>query len=91
MRMRTVATLWLACIYFALSGFFTWAFYVRYWRWRDCIAAAKSSCYNPDGTEQAYTAGGMFWSIPAVVFLLLASWQVRRVMRGVNQEMGPRE
>ena len=28
----------------ALSAIFGWLFYVRYWKWRDCIREALSSC-----------------------------------------------
>jgi hypothetical protein len=54
----------------ALSGFFAWLFYERYWKWRDCIDEALSSCITPDGDN--LTGGGMFWSVFSVLFGLLA-------------------
>jgi hypothetical protein len=52
---------------FLLGGFFAYAFYVRYWQWRDCIAAAESSCAEP-GAANA-TQAGCFWALPALFFL----------------------
>lgn len=49
--------------------FFVWLFYERYWRWRDCIEAAASSCITPDGAN--LTSGGMIWGFFAVIFLSL--------------------
>ena len=50
------------------SSFFFYLFYVRYWKWRDCIEAANSSCTTPDG--DILIGGGAFWIVPAVVFFL---------------------
>ncbi|MEG3859487.1 hypothetical protein [Microcoleus sp. herbarium12] len=50
------------------SSFFFYLFYVRYWKWRDCIEAANSSCTTPDG--DVLIGGGAFWIVPAVVFFL---------------------
>ena len=61
----------------ALSGFFAWLFYERYWKWRDCIHEALSSCITPEGDN--VIAGGAMWSVPAGLFLILAlAWGVRR-------------
>ena len=54
----------------ALAGGFFWLFVTRYWLYRDCIAAAASSCITPEGSN--LIAGGMFWIVPAVVFAALA-------------------
>ena len=59
------------CLHLALAGFFAWAFYVRYWRWRECIDEASSSCVTPDGDN--LTAGGAFWLLPACIFLILSA------------------
>lgn len=57
-----------------LTSFFGWLFYVRYWKYRDCIDAAESSCVLPDGDN--LTNGGVVWGLAAVVFALMAlvSW-----------------
>ena len=63
----------------AAAGFFGWLFHERYWRWRDCIEAAKSSCITPDGGN--LTAGGAFWSVFAIGFLVAGAvrlWRLRR-------------
>ena len=49
---------------------FGWLFYVRYWKWRDCIAAALSSCLTPDGDN--LTTGGMIWGLVAMAFAAAA-------------------
>lgn len=51
-------------------GFF-YLFYIRYWKWRDCINRALSSCLTPDG--DSLISGGMFWGVPALFLLLLAA------------------
>ena len=70
------------CLFF--SSFFFYLFYVRYWKWRDCIEAAASSCITPEG--DILIGGGAFWIVPAVVFFLLFAvifgwnfWRKRRV------------
>ena len=57
-----------------LAVFFAWLLHQRYWTWRDCIAAAQSSCVTPDGDN--LTAGGIVWAIAALLFAAaaLASW-----------------
>lgn len=63
----------------ALAVLFAWLFHARYWTWRDCINAAKSSCITPDGA--VLIGGGAFWSVFAVLFALLAlvlAWRARR-------------
>jgi hypothetical protein len=66
-------------VYFVLAALFAWAFYERYWRWRGCIDEALSSCVTPDGDN--LTAGGMVWSLPAAIFLLLALRNIYRWRR----------
>jgi hypothetical protein len=56
--------------YTIFAAGFGWLFYARYWKWRDCIDAALSSCRTPDGDN--LTTGGMFWGLIAVVSALAA-------------------
>lgn len=63
-------------IYLALSGLFAWLFYVRYWKWRECIEQAMSSCITPDGSN--VIEGGSFWIFPAAAFAIAF---VRRIAR----------
>lgn len=58
-------------IVFALAaGLFGYVFYMRYWIWRDCIAASQSSCATPDGSN--VTDGGIVWGVIALGFLATA-------------------
>jgi hypothetical protein len=63
-------------IYFALSIFFMYVFYIRFWKWRYCIEQAKSSCITPDGDN--VTSGGMLWAGFAVLFLVAG---IRRLVK----------
>ncbi len=60
----------------ALSALSGWLFYIRYWRWRDCIREAQSSCITPDGDN--LTSGGMLWGLLALV---LAAAALRLALR----------
>jgi hypothetical protein len=75
-----------AAVCFALSTFFAYAFYVRYWKWRDCIAVVESSCTEP-GAGNA-TEGGMIWAGPAVLFfgvaVILCIRTLFKVLRAVR-------
>ncbi|PCK80506.1 hypothetical protein CPT34_12475 [Rhizobium sophoriradicis] len=62
-----------------LSIFFGWLFYERYWRFRDCISQALSSCLTPDGGN--LTQGGFLWGVFAGLFLLLAMISAWRIFR----------
>ena len=58
------------------AGGFVWLFITRYWLYRDCIEAAKSSCITPDGAN--LIEGGSMWIVPAVVFAVLALLKLPR-------------
>ncbi|AUW40550.1 hypothetical protein CUJ84_Chr000128 [Rhizobium leguminosarum] len=62
-----------------LSIFFGWLFYERYWKFRDCISQALSSCLTPDGDN--LTQGGSLWAGLAGLFLLLAVISAWRIFR----------
>lgn len=66
-------------VHSALGSAFWYAFYVRYWAWRDGIAQASSSCVTPEG--DSLIAGGVFWSAPAVLFTLAAARRAARLRR----------
>ena len=66
----------------ALSALFFYLFYIRYYAWRDCFNEA-GRCYDPDGSGEVYTTGGVFWFMPACVFMLLGILCIfRRFRRG---------
>ena len=54
----------------------SYAFYTRFWAYRDCIAEAASSCVNPDGTN--LIAGGAIWGVLALGWLAAAIYQGMR-------------
>jgi hypothetical protein len=54
----------------ALSAVSGWLFYFRYWKWRDCIREALSSCITPGGDN--LTSGGMVWGLFALAFAAAA-------------------
>lgn len=60
----------------SFAALFAWLFYVRYWKFRDCIDAAKSSCITSAGDN--LIGGGMFWAVPAILFALFALWTLGR-------------
>jgi hypothetical protein len=68
-------------IFALLTLFFAWLYYERYWKWRDCIEAAESSCVLPDGDN--LTGGGMIWGVFAILFAIVTvvSWLFSRPRR----------
>ena len=64
-----------SALYLLISSFFGFAFYIRYWKHRDCINEALSSCITADGNN--LTSGGMFWILPAMIFLFFG---LRRIV-----------
>ena len=58
------------CIYLGLAVFFGYVFYIRYWKYRDCIEQAMSSCITPEGDN--LIEGGAMWSVFAVLLLFAA-------------------
>ena len=69
MRARILRVASCLCAAFVCS----YAFYTRFWAYRDCIAEAASSCINPDGTN--LIAGGAVWGVLAVGWLAAAIYQ----------------
>ena len=71
--LRVIATalhaVWILSL-LAGSAFFAYVFYERYWKWRDCIAQALSSCGIPESDNA--TSGGAIWLVPSVILLAVA-------------------
>lgn len=59
-----------AIVFGLAAGLFGCVFYIRYWIWRDCIAASQSSCVTSDGSN--VTDGGMVWGAIALGFAAAA-------------------
>lgn len=68
-------------IFSLLALFFAWLYYLRYWKWRDCIEAVESSCVLPDGDN--LTGGGMIWGLVSILCAIVAlvAWLSARVRR----------
>jgi hypothetical protein len=58
----------IAALLFAGSGFFSWVFYERYWKW-DFNDQGR---YWDDASEQVLTTGGAIWIVPALVLFVIA-------------------
>lgn len=57
-------------IFIFLGSLFLYLFYIRYYKWIECFNELER-CYDPDGSQQVYTTGGLIWIIPATIFFLL--------------------
>lgn len=61
---------WIFPGFFAvLAAGSAYLFVTRYWLYRECIAAALSSCITPEGDN--LTSGGMIWGGFALLFLAI--------------------
>jgi cell division protein FtsX len=67
----------IAMLYFGLAAFFSLSFYDRFWSWRHEIDEVKSSYLTPEGAN--VTSSGMFWAVPAILFLLAGVWRTIRL------------
>jgi energy-converting hydrogenase Eha subunit H len=67
--MRIVCSL-LAAGALCFAALFGWAFYERYWRWRDCFNEL-GRCYD-SVSQTVMTDAGFVWGLMAVVALGLA-------------------
>ncbi|ABD54568.1 hypothetical protein [Jannaschia sp. CCS1] len=66
-------------IYLALTGVFSFAYYLQYYRHLDCFNEL-GRCYDPD-IGFVYTESGMVWGVVAAVFASLAGLSVWRLRR----------
>jgi hypothetical protein len=82
-KARSVAAATIGGALALVAALLSWLFYVRYWKYADCIAAAQSSCIveYPDGSVDNLTGGGFVWGLLAVPFWLAAALFLARVRR----------
>lgn len=82
-RMKAVAAATIGGALALVATLLTWLFYVRYWKYADCIAAAQSSCIveYPDGSVDNLTGGGFVWGLLAAPFWLAAALFLARFRR----------
>ena len=69
-------------IYLGLTAFFSFAFYVQYYRHLDCFNEL-GRCFSEDGF--VYTEGGMVWGIFAGVFAALSLLSLFRLLRAATK------
>ena len=66
------ASIWKAVrafIYFSLSVLFFVAFYLRYWKYKDCIQISESSCFTENGEN--LISAGMIWIFPSAILFFM--------------------
>jgi hypothetical protein len=63
-----------------LGAFFAFAFYVRYWQWRDCFNEL-GRCYDPVSQDVYLEQSGAVWGGMAGISLALAALVLFRVFR----------
>ncbi len=68
-----------AVISFAFTIIFTFAFYDRYWRHRDCFNDRGNCWVSEDGIN--YTTSGFVWGPMAVIFAILFAIAVVNTIR----------
>lgn len=62
----------LSLIFFAISAFFFWLFYECGYRHE---FNELGRCYDVE-TDMVYTTAGLFWSLPALCFLVLGLYMI---------------
>lgn len=56
-------------LYFFLSILFFIIFYLRYWKYKDCIQLSASSCFTENG--DTLISAGMIWILPSLILFLM--------------------
>ena len=75
MTFRRVLWLLHTAFWLTLFGVCVFAFYERYWQWRDCFSDL-GRCYDPVGEQVLVEGAGFVWSTLALVCASMAtlSW-----------------
>ena len=70
----------LSAVFLVLTFLFGFAYYDRYFKWRDCFNEL-GRCFDPEtGTVMVIQAGGI-WGTLTVLCFLTALWQLWRIKR----------
>ena len=70
--------LFISAVMFMLTFLFGFAYYDRYFKWRDCFNEL-GRCFDPEtGTVMMIQAGGI-WGALMVLCFLAALWQLWRI------------
>jgi drug/metabolite transporter (DMT)-like permease len=78
--MRRAILAILACVSGALALVFAYAWYDRYWLWRDCFNEL-GRCYDPEGQQVYLEQAGLVWGLCTGISLLLLVLFARRARR----------
>lgn len=65
-------------IFSIVAGFFWWLFYERYYKYKECIETAASSCLTTQGDN--LTSGGMIWAVPALILSGIALYHLKKLV-----------
>ncbi|RBP37640.1 hypothetical protein DES53_11322 [Roseimicrobium gellanilyticum] len=76
---KRIGHLVFAAIYLGAAGFFAYAFYDRFWKWRDELSQVSTSFTTPDGAN--VSSSGMIWILPAGIFAILGFLRIARYWR----------
>jgi hypothetical protein len=78
--MRRILLLVLSTVCAAAAAVFAYAWYDRYWLWRDCFNEL-GRCYDPDGQQVYLEQAGLVWGLFtgfSLLLLVLFAWRASR-------------
>ncbi len=67
-------------IFSGLTVFFGWAYYIRYFKWRDCFNEL-GRCFDPDTGDVMLEQAGMIWGTAAALCFVIAAYQIRKIRK----------
>ena len=70
----------LAILFAAGATLFAFAWYDRYWLWRDCFNEL-GRCYDPVSQQVYVEQAGLVWALFTAICLLLGGWFAWRARR----------
>ncbi len=71
--------------FFALTLVFSYIYYIRYFRFRDCIDATLANC-TVEGVEIAASSGSI-WAVPPVIFAMMAVDRMLKALRARKNDL----
>lgn len=73
----------IAFTFFALAVFFYYVYYIRYWKWQDCIGEVLETC--PSGSPANINTIEAIWAVVSVGFFLIALDRALKALRSRNK------
>jgi len=74
-----------AFVCFALTLVFSYVYYIRYFRFRDCTDGSLTNC-TVEGVEIAASSGSI-WAVPPVIFAMLAVDRMLKALRARKKDL----